>query len=202
MLELWPLLFLVPPVFSPDQIAPAFSAAFYVLSCAKIHAMIQRIQSVFLLLTVSAMTVTVFMPLWQKVDVERSEIVTISALELTHIKYADGQPGSDEVLLEKSTVYIALLALASVAVSLFSIFQYRNRLRQIQLGALNSLLIGGALIATLWNSWKAEELLATEQPGAYLFAFYLFLLSLILNSLANRFIRRDERLVRDSDRLR
>lgn len=164
--------------------------------------MIQRIQSVFLLLTVSAMTVTVFMPLWQKVDVERSEIVTISALELTHIKYADGQPGSDEVLLEKSTVYIALLALASVAVSLFSIFQYRNRLRQIQLGALNSLLIGGALIATLWNSWKAEELLATEQPGAYLFAFYLFLLSLILNSLANRFIRRDERLVRDSDRLR
>jgi len=164
--------------------------------------MIQRIQSIFLAFAAIAMIATVFLPLWQKIDVEKSEIVTVTALELTHIRYADGDSSSDEVLAEKNIMYIALLSLVAAGIASYSIFQYKNRLRQIQLGALNSLVISGALFSALWNSWQAEKLLLPDQKGYYLFAFYLFMASLILNSIANRFIRRDERLVRDSDRLR
>lgn len=164
--------------------------------------MLQRIQSIFLALAGLAMVVTVFLPLWQKIDVEKSEIATITALELTHIRYADGSAVVDEVLAEENLAYVAGLALLAAGVAFFSIFQYNNRLRQIQLGALNSLIIGGTMFLVLWKSWDAEKLLLPDQKGTYLFAFYLFLVALILNSLANRFIRRDEKLVRDSDRLR
>ncbi len=164
--------------------------------------MIQRIQSVFLALVAIFMILTLFFPLWQKMDTENSEVATITSLEVTHIKFADDEQGSDEVLYSKNIVYVAILSLLSVAASLFSIFQYRNRLRQIQLGALNSLLIGVPMFIVVYNSLDAEKLISTGFRGSFTWAFYLFPVCLILNSLANRFIRRDEKLVRDSQRLR
>ena len=164
--------------------------------------MIQRIQSVFLALVAIFMVLTLFFPLWQKMDTENSEVATITSLEVTHMKFADGDQSSDEVLYSKSIFYVAVLSLLSVAASLFSIFQYRNRLRQIQLGALNSLLIGVPMFIVVYNSLDAENLIVTGFRGSFTWAFYLFPVCLILNSLANRLIRRDEKLVRDSQRLR
>lgn len=175
---------------------------FYALICLKFIQMLQRIQSVLLALTALVMVSIVFLPLWQKIDREKSEIATITALELTHIRYADDRTTVDEVLVEKNLTYVALLALLAVGVASFSIFQFNNRLRQIQLGALNSLLIGGNMFLVLWLSWDAEKLLLPTEKGAYLMAFYMFPVALILNSMANRFIRKDERLVRDANRLR
>ncbi len=168
----------------------------------KIQKMLQRIQSIFLALTAIVMIVIVFLPLWQKIDTEKSEIITITALEITHIKYADGGAGVDEVLAEKNILYVAVLCLLASGVALYSMFQYTNRLRQIQFGALNSLIVGGTMFLVLYFSWNADKMILPEEKGAYLAAFYMFPLALIFNSMANRFIRRDERLVRDSDRLR
>jgi hypothetical protein len=41
-----------------------------------------------------------------------------------------------------------------------------------------------------------------SDQGDYLLGFYALIAALIFNALANRFIRRDEKLVRGSDRLR
>jgi ABC-type iron transport system FetAB permease component len=164
--------------------------------------MLQRIQSIFLALTAVVMIVVIFLPLWEKNDMEKSEVVTITALEITHIRYADGATAVDEVITEKNIMYVAALCLIAAGVAMFSIFQYTNRLRQIQFGALNSLIIAGAMFLTLYFIWNAEKMVLPSEKGVYNNAFYLFPVALILNSLANRFIRRDEKLVRDSDRLR
>ena len=71
--------------------------------------MLQRIQSIFLALAAIVMVIIVFLPLWQKIDVEKSEIVTITALEITHIRYAGDGVAIDEILAEKNIMYVAVL---------------------------------------------------------------------------------------------
>ena len=162
--------------------------------------MIQRFQSVLLLIAAIFMILVLFFPLWQKVDTRASEIASITAFTLRYEKFDPS--GERSLISEKQTFYISGLAVVSALVALFSVFQYRNRLRQIQLGALNSLLIGGTLGTALYFILKAEKFLAIEVQGTYQFGFYLPVAALLCNMLANRFIRRDESLVRSADRIR
>ncbi|MDH5609285.1 MAG: DUF4293 domain-containing protein [Cyclobacteriaceae bacterium] len=163
--------------------------------------MIQRIQSVFLLLVAAAMIAMLFFPLWEKIDFTTSEVATMNAFSLKFETFDDAT-GQRNVIMEKNVLYISIGALLAALVALFSIFQYTNRLRQIQLGALNSFLIAATMGLALWFVFKGEALLAVAQQGNYLFGFYLPMGALVFNMLANRFIRRDEQLVRSADRLR
>ena len=163
--------------------------------------MIQRVQSIFLLLVAVTMVTMLFFPLWQKVDVDNKEKITISALQVVHDKQ-NVASGQVEVLLDKPLYPIAGLAILSAIVALFSIFKYTNRLTQMKLGALNSLLIGGCLGITVYYIFDAEKLLPATASVAYLPGFYFTAAALFFNALANRFIRKDEKLVRSADRIR
>jgi hypothetical protein len=147
------------------------------------------------------MICVLFFPLWEKVDVNASEIATIDAISL---KYESFESNSDkrQVILEKTTIYIGVLVMLSALVSVYSVFQYNNRLRQIQLGALNSLLIGITLGTAIFFIFKAEKLLNVQIQGNYLVGFYLPVVALLCNFMANRFIRRDEKLVKSMNRIR
>jgi hypothetical protein len=67
---------------------------------------------------------------------------------------------------------------------------------------LNLLLIVATFGLQFYFSNKGEALLNPKLEGEFQPAFYLPTLALMLNLLANRFIRRDEQLVRSADRLR
>ena len=162
--------------------------------------MIQRVQSIFLAMAAIAMGLMLFFPLWQKASIETSEVATLDAFHLTY-EVLDPITGSAHNIL-KNTFYIALLGSLSAALSIYSIFQYKNRLRQIQLGALNSLVIGITLGTLMYFVFKAETLLEPTQQGNYLFGFYLPLAALFCNFAANRFIRKDEKLVKSMNRIR
>jgi glucan phosphoethanolaminetransferase (alkaline phosphatase superfamily) len=97
---------------------------------------------------------------------------------------------------------IGALAAAAAAVAVYEIFQFRNRGKQLMLGSINLLLVVGTLGAMFYFSNKGEQLLNLKLEGQYQMGFYLPTLALLLNLLANRFIRRDEQLVRSADRLR
>ena len=97
---------------------------------------------------------------------------------------------------------IAALAVLAVVVALVEIFQYKNRLNQIKLGALNALLMAIALASSWYFSYQAETWVAPETQGNYDAGFFVLPIALLLNILANRFIRRDDKLVRSVDRLR
>ena len=162
--------------------------------------MIQRIQSIFLVVSAIAMGLMLFFPLWQKISIDPPEVAKLDAFHLTY-EALDQNIGSKQSIL-KNTFYIASLGILSIMLSLYSVFQYKNRLRQIQLGAFNSLVIGITLGVLMYFVFKAEPLLEPTQRGNYLFGFYLPLVSLFCNFTANRFIRKDEKLVKSMNRIR
>ena len=157
--------------------------------------MIQRIQSVFLLLLALAMLSVLALPLWHKIDGLTQQELTLTAFNFQ----AKGLqlPGAVGPVW-----IIGLLAAASAAVAVFEILQFRNRARQLVLGSLNMLLITAVIGTGFYFSSKGEQLLNIKLEGRYMAGFYLPTLALLLNLLANRFIRRDEQLVRSMDRLR
>ncbi|RPD46093.1 DUF4293 family protein [Hymenobacter sediminis] len=158
--------------------------------------MIQRIQSVFLLLLAIAMLSVLFLPIWSKTDPVSQQTLVLTA---TKLAFANPTPNN---AASTNTWAIAALAAASAAVALFEIFQYRNRFSQLKLGALNLLLIISTLGAGFYYSSVGEQMLNIKMIGHFEAGYYLPTLALLLNLLANRFIRRDEQLVRSMDRLR
>ena len=136
------------------------------------------------------------LPLWHKVDPLTHQELTLTAFNYTAANMT--KPATSAPVW-----VIAVLALASAAVAVYEIFQFRNRFTQLKLGMLNLLLLVAVFGAAFYFSNLGEALLNPKLEGKFQPAFYLPTLGLLLNLLANRFIRRDEQLVRNSyDRLR
>src|SRR5688572_24831345 len=95
--------------------------------------MIQRIQTVFLFLIVCCMLALLFITIWSKTDPATGDSLILNAFSLT---------GTGTIAdASKNTIAIAILAIAAGAVALYEIFQYRNRLTQIKLGFLNTMIM-------------------------------------------------------------
>lgn len=157
--------------------------------------MIQRIQSVYLFLIAVAMGVTLLNPIWEKVGTNPSDLARLTALEYSE------KSGISTVVTP--VWYLGVLILAVVVVAIYAITQYRNRLRQTLMCAINSLLMTGIMGITLYMTlYKGKEFGSPSDQGNFLLGFYAIIISLVLNTLANRAIRRDERTVRESERFR
>jgi hypothetical protein len=152
----------------------------------------QRIQTVFLAIAIVSLLVSIFVPIWTNNDAEGKRHL------LYAMHYSVVQNG------EQTTTYMpfsltAIFAVASVTVALIEIGKFKNRMLQMKLGALNSLF----LVATIGCAlYFASELIKTYQGGEYGLGMWLPGVAVLSNLLANRFIRKDEKLVRDSQRLR
>lgn len=160
--------------------------------------MIQRIQSVFLLLVAAIMVAVQFLPIWADINADKSERVVMTSISVI---YAQADDFGNFTPISEKPVYLIFLGSIAAAVALFSIFQYQNRLTQMKLGALNSLLMGGFIGLSYYFSVKAENMIPGTQ-GQFQIGFFIVAAALLFNALANRFIRKDEKLVRDADRIR
>ena len=152
----------------------------------------QRIQTVFLVIAILSLIASIFFPIWKYDD----------ALGQTHILY----PLSYTTVQNeaKSTVYFpyvitAVLAIAAATLAMIEVGKFKNRVLQMKLGALNSLFMAATVASAVIFS---NQLVKTFQGGSYGLALWLPGLAVLCNLLANRFIRKDEKLVRESDRLR
>lgn len=144
--------------------------------------MIQRIQSIWLLLAAIAVLCLLFVPV----------LISIVGGN-THILNGYGisnQPTN--VLLLVSIVLAALI-------SLLNIFNFRNRKLQIRIASLNILLILGL---SFWFSQLAKHLPGGIEKSDIGFGLFLPLLAVIFTLLAIRGIKHDEKLIRSADRLR
>jgi hypothetical protein len=135
------------------------------------------------------------LPLWHKVDGLTHQELTLNAFGFDAVGMAPPK-GLGPVFL------IASLAIASAVTAVREIFMFRNRFGQLKLGMLNLLFIVAVFGLQFYFSSKGEALLNPKLEGEFQPAFYLPTLAMLLNLLANRFIRRDEQLVRSADRLR
>lgn len=153
----------------------------------------QRIQTVFLLLLILSLIATFFFPIWMHETIGQSH--RLFALHYSII----GQSG--EMITTEYFPYsiTAMLAVASITLAIIEIGKYRNRILQMKLGALNSLFLAGTIAAAfIFSNNLTEEF----QGGQFGLGLWLPGVAVLSNLLANRFIRKDEKLVRDSNRLR
>lgn len=157
--------------------------------------MLQRIQTLFLLLIAVLMMGLLFVNIWDKKSVSTDEQVTLNSMKMIYTR-------AGQVLNETTTIWIALAAILSFIVSSLSIISYNNRIRQMQYGLANSVLIGAILGLILYYSFQGEKMISTTEKGSFGAGLIIPALALILNSLANRFIRKDEDMVRAADRMR
>lgn len=157
--------------------------------------MLQRIQTLFLAIVVVGMVGMISLPIWEKVAVDANQSVQLTALRLTHTT------GNSSMITP--TWYLALLGALIAGVALFAIFQYKNRLLQSGLCAVNSILmtiIMGLVMYFIFG--KAKKLFDVSASGDFSFGFYSLIVAMLANVLANRFIRRDEKFVRSQERMR
>mgnify|MGYP001068066337 CR=1 FL=1 len=152
--------------------------------------MIQRIQSAYLLLVVVLMGVTMGMPLG----------IYIGKAGNAATLYAYGLDIAG-VQQDSSCWGIFAIALLSAITAFATIFLYKNRKLQIRLTIFNILVCIGwyATFAAFVLSYK--EQLASNAFNCNTGAI-LPLVAIILDLLAIRGIRKDERLVKAADRLR
>ena len=145
--------------------------------------MIQRIQTLFLILTVG-----VFGALFR--------------LPFATSDQATAQFLSDKIF--DITDHIALLSLAGLgaALSLTSIFLFKNRTLQLRVGYLTILLaILLPILAILLFKNESSQADAVAQVN-YQTGMFLPIAAIIFTSLANYFIKKDDKLVKSMDRLR
>jgi hypothetical protein len=152
----------------------------------------QRVQTIFLVIAIISLIVAIFLPIWTHQD----------ASGKTHVLYALHYTIVDQD--ERTTQYMpysltAIFAIASATIALIEIGKFKDRMLQMKLGALNSLF----LVATIGSAlYFSNQMIKTFQGGEYGFGIWLPGVAVLCNLLSNRFIRRDEKLVRDSERLR
>lgn len=152
----------------------------------------QRIQTVFLVIVVISLIASIFLPIWG----------FNAADGKTHVLY----PLHYSVIENgvRTTNYFpycltAVFSVVAATLAITSIRRFDNRMLQMKIGAINSLLVAGTVASAIIFS---NSLTKTLGGGQYGFGIFVPGIAVICNLLANRFIRRDEKLVRDSDRLR
>ena len=163
--------------------------------------MIQRVQSLLLAGVVICMAATFALPLWEKYAPGGDERVILNVWHADRM-HTEGIDGDLVVSSRRTHPWLALLCASSVIVAAYSIFRYDNRMLQIKLGLLNSFLIMAALASAAFAIFNTEEALQWTSKGMFRLGYFLPVAALILNSLANRFVKKDEDLVRSVDRIR
>ncbi len=152
----------------------------------------QRKQTIFLALTSASMILMIFAPAWQAVDGGIQKM-------LYPLHYTIVEDGV------RNTTYFpyalsAILGMAAATIAIIEIGKFENRLLQVKLGALNSLVMAGSLGSMVYF---ATQLIKSNQvAGEYGLSLWLPAVAMVSNMIANRFIRRDEKIVRDSERIR
>jgi len=152
--------------------------------------MIQRMQSVYLFLVFIVAVVLMFFPL-----------ATFNLGDSIFQMNMMGFSGADHLDFELPNVMaIGIFAALLGILALFTIFQFKNRKLQIKLNMVNMLINFGLLGSIfIYAGSIAKEL---HIDADYDIAAYFPVVSVLLLILANRNIRADEKLIRQSERLR
>ena len=133
--------------------------------------MIQRIQSLILLLSALCSLIIIFY------------------FPVLHVRIYNSD---NYIFLTDTFSYPRLCIFLSVGLNIFSIFQFKNRNRQIIINQISKLFISIAFIIIIFQRGELN----------FAIGLFLFVIPYSLIILANYLIRKDEKLVRSADRIR
>ncbi|MEI6348110.1 MAG: DUF4293 domain-containing protein [Bacteroidota bacterium] len=151
--------------------------------------MIQRIQSIYLLLIAVCFSILLFFPL-----------ATIDP----NYEYSLWSLRSVEGMVKAPTYYLGLLAIVISGIALYTIFVYKKRMTQSKLCVAMFLLmlIFLTLMFFVYPEYVIAKFLGDNAIVNYSYIAILSVLPMAFVLLANRAILKDEQKVRAADRLR
>lgn len=129
--------------------------------------MIQRVQTIYLLFSIFFMIgITYFLPVLISIE-------------------GDG-------FFTYQSMYAHITILASSFLSLYSIFLFKNRKKQLLINQISKFLLSATFFILFFTK---GDLLPNK-------GMFVFIIPYVLILLANRFIKKDEKLVQSADRIR
>jgi hypothetical protein len=156
--------------------------------------MLQRIQSVYLLLCALCFIIAGFLPI-VNYHFGADNYYALSALG---VKAYGADLGSIKMIFKPFYVLPFI-----VFITVYSIFKFKNRKQQLKLVHFNYLLILGYIVAMYFAMDAVEDYLdGVEKSVSHTAGFYLPVVGLAFNFLASRGIKKDEELVKSIDRIR
>ena len=164
--------------------------------------MIQRVQSLFLLGVIVCMALAITFPTWEKTSPDAEIKYTLDSLYWREFQKNDSAGNSWDIVNTKPSFYLAGIGALACLIALYSIFQFKKRTVQIKIGALNAFLMMAYIALATYFIYQGESKIGIDTRGIFKPGYFLPLGAMILNSLANRFIKKDEDLVRSVDRIR
>ena len=154
--------------------------------------MIQRIQSIYLLLVAILSAAMFFLPI--SYVATSANVFSLSCLGFTAAPPFNG--------LHVSTWTFALIGALIPIVALATIFLYKKRKLQIRLAIVNFLLMDVFYLLMICLMFLADKRLGLPSRWGYNLVACLPAICMILTFLAIKGIQKDEKLVRSLDRLR
>lgn len=144
--------------------------------------MIQRIQTIWLLLAMACSVMLLYFPVWK---IGGGSVAT----------------GMDEV---GAGTHFYLLGFAPVLfiTHAIAVYSFRNRKKQLRICNINILLFVVYLLAAIIILQVENQIFTFFNPSNFRIGFLLPLIGIFMNWLAKKGIRKDEELIRSMDRLR
>jgi hypothetical protein len=164
--------------------------------------MLQRIQTLFLALAAIALIVLFFYPIATITEFSeiQSKILETDYYNLKITGFSDPSPDSIPVMNRFVFIPALVIVIMIIILIVYAIGRYKHRIHQLKLVKI-SIFLNIILVAGIFLNYP--KLFTTGQiriesgMGAY-----FPLISLVFLVIANRYILKDEKLVRSSDRLR
>lgn len=156
--------------------------------------MIQRVQTLYLLLATVLMSLTLFLPLATITSGAEEVVVKAFSVNVSSFEFNLPLP-----------LYMGILLSVTTLLPLVTIFLFKKRLVQIRLCVSEIvLLLGSAVIVALYCYRVCDLLSEVQQNSVFMlgFASLMPVVSIIFVILALRGIAKDEALVRSLDRIR
>jgi len=158
--------------------------------------MIQRIQTLYLSLAFIAIALLFAFPLAQFFAENGAYVFSITGLK-------NMVPGDPDTFKPLIFLPLIIVAVGIALLALFAIFQYKNRSFQIKLTSIGVLAAIGLIMGIFFLYIPMIEKKINIIPDySKAFGIYLPLVALVFMVMANRAIKRDDKLVRSADRLR
>ena len=155
--------------------------------------MIQRVQTLYLLLATALMSLTLFLPLATIWGGEHEVVVKAF--------FTDGTEGFKAPL----PLYMGIVLAVATLLPFITIFLFKRRLVQIRLCVSEVVLLVGSLLFIALYGYRMYDVLSQMFDSLNFtlgFASLMPLVSIIFVVLAMRAVARDEALVRSLDRIR
>ena len=161
--------------------------------------MIQRIQTIFLILFIGSLISSFCFPVWQKIEFKESneKVATIVTGYISSSVYEE----NNEAIVYDNFYESSILILCCI-MAIYSILSFKNRLTQIKIGTFNSFFTSLIIFNFLYDIFYNKLYININDKISFLFSFYLIFLAIFFNFLSNGFIRIDELLINESNRIR